>query len=148
MTAYFVDAPNFLDRTIGRVQSFNSFVEHVADLFDDALVDFILPINRQDSFSSYIEDNFAEWNPAQLSVLVQQPWNQLIDRRFRWRRLCEGDIRDNCQRNEGECSGRGHPSIENPPRILSKRKLLGDRRSFFSNFRLTEHFSVLASALL
>ena len=82
MTAHFIDAPDILNWTVRRVQAPNDFIKHGADLFHYALIDFVFRIDRQHAFSGRVENDFAERNAAQLSIFIQQPRNELIDRRF------------------------------------------------------------------
>lgn len=41
---------------------------------------------NENFFAGRIKDHFAERNSAQLSIFIQQPWNELID----WRRGFSG----------------------------------------------------------
>ena len=47
----------------------------------DALIDFILRIDRKHAFPSRIKNDLAESNSSELAILVEQPGNQLINRR-------------------------------------------------------------------
>jgi hypothetical protein len=49
-------------------------------LFYHTLIRFVLWIERENFLAGRIENHFAEGDPPQLSIFVQQPWDELIDR--------------------------------------------------------------------
>jgi len=62
------------------------FIAGCADRFGDALIDWIVRIKPEHFLSGSIKNDFAEWDAAQLLIFIEQPWDQLIHRRFRhWR---------------------------------------------------------------
>src|SRR5438270_196985 len=83
MAACFVNARDLLNRTVWRVQSLDRFIARCRDRFSYPLIDFVLGIERYYFFARNIDNHFTEWNPPKLRAFIQQPRDQLIDRRFR-----------------------------------------------------------------
>jgi hypothetical protein len=44
-------------------------------LFYHTLIRFVLRIEWENSLAGHIENHFAERNPPQLSIFIEQPWN-------------------------------------------------------------------------
>jgi hypothetical protein len=78
MAADFVDSIDVLILAVRRVQSLHHLIARGADSLRDALIHHILRRKRQHISTRRIENQFAEWNAAQLLVFIQQPGNQLI----------------------------------------------------------------------
>jgi hypothetical protein len=81
VTAHFVDAPDILDHAIRCVQSLHRLVTRCADLFYDTPIRFVLRIECENSLAGRIENHLAERDPSQFSIFIQQPWDELVDRR-------------------------------------------------------------------
>ena len=80
MAAHLVNPRDALDHASRRVQAPNDFIEHGRDLPNDALIRCILRIDRDDLFSRSIKDHFAERDPAQLPLLLEEPRNERVNR--------------------------------------------------------------------
>jgi hypothetical protein len=69
-------------------------------------------------FAGRIEDHFGEWNPAQLSLFIKQPRDQLIDWRFcLLRKTFRGAQTDGDKNRDAK-----HCSIQNPHLRMDKSK--------------------------
>ena len=122
MAARFIDSTQLLDRAIGRIHPSYHFVENAAQLPDDALVRFGPRIDAEDAFAGRIEDDLTEWNRAKLMVFVQEPGNELIERRV-FRRFSGG--RSDRQEEEDRQWSKGvtpHRTIEVRPASQRKSK--------------------------
>ncbi|PYK13932.1 MAG: hypothetical protein DME65_00315 [Verrucomicrobia bacterium] len=73
VTTDFIDAGNVLNRTIRPVESLERLIARGADLLDHVLIGFIAGIHRQNALAGRVENHFSKWNPAQLSMFVEQP---------------------------------------------------------------------------
>ena len=78
MAAHFVDAIDILDRAIRRIQSLHRFIACCADRFCDAPIDWVVRVEPEHFLPGSIKNHFAEWDTAQLSIFIQQPWDELI----------------------------------------------------------------------
>jgi hypothetical protein len=87
MTTRFVDAEDTLDRAVRRIELLDRLIARRADLLDYSLIDFVFRVYRQDAFARCIENHFSERNPKHWSMFVQQPRDQLINRRIGLRSL-------------------------------------------------------------
>jgi len=81
VTAHLVNARDTLDHALRLVQPPNDFVERGGDLFDHALVNLVLRIDRENSLPGRIFNHLGKGQPAQLRVFLQEPRNEGIDRR-------------------------------------------------------------------
>src|SRR4029453_365042 len=75
LTAYFVDARDLLNRTVGRIHSPHRLIKDCTYLLDYALVSSVFSINSQNMFARGVENHLAKCNAAQLSIFVKQPGN-------------------------------------------------------------------------
>src|SRR5690349_7004541 len=80
VTADLVDALDS-DRTLCAIHPRERFIQREADLFKDALVCCVFRIERQHAFAGRVHDHLAERNSPKLRLFIEEPWNQLIDRR-------------------------------------------------------------------
>jgi hypothetical protein len=83
VNTHFVNASDIPDHATRRVQSLHRLVTGCADLFHHTLVHFVLRMERENPLAGRIEDHLAERNPPQLLSFIEQPRDQLIDRRVR-----------------------------------------------------------------
>ena len=75
LTAYFVDARDLLNRTVGRIHPPHRLIKGCTYLLDYALVSSVFSINSQNMLARGIENHLAKCNAAQLSIFVKQPGN-------------------------------------------------------------------------
>src|SRR6266480_2582940 len=75
LTAYFVDARDLLNRTVGRIHPPHRLVKGCTYLLDYALVSSVFSINSQNMLARGVENHLAKCNAAQLSIFVKQPGN-------------------------------------------------------------------------
>ena len=64
VATHFVNARNALNPTIRAIHPLNDFIEHAADLFDHALIGFVVFVDRDNFLSRRIENDVAERNPS------------------------------------------------------------------------------------
>ena len=79
MTAHLINARDSLDYALRLVQSPNDLIEHGGDLFDHALVNLVLRIDRENFLPGRIFNHLGKGQPAQLRVFLQEPRNEGID---------------------------------------------------------------------
>src|SRR4051812_43534749 len=82
MAAHFVNAADLLNHAVGSVQSLDGFVAGSGNGFDDALIRLVSLFESEDALAGRIKNYFAKRQPAQLSIFVEQPRDELMDRRL------------------------------------------------------------------
>src|SRR4030095_6701711 len=79
VTAYFIDAGDVLYCAVKRVESFDRLIARDADLLNHSLIDLIVWIHPQNVLACHVKNHFGERNSAQLSIVIEQPGDQLIN---------------------------------------------------------------------
>ena len=75
LAAYFVDARDFLNRTVGCIHPPHRLIKRCTYLLDYTLVGFVFSIDSQNMFARGVENHLAKCDVAQLSIFVKQPGN-------------------------------------------------------------------------